>query len=141
MSCNRGNVKGKFAGLDQTWSKQSDLRMSSWDPYPELKGPDCWGNSSLENYKSIPIVPLTVTHCSAPGNNGCASCGVYAMQGSTYSQQGSNGPAARYTVANVEAYRGKNNIEKYSTNGPCQCSGNPYSNLGNTWVNQKKYNL
>lgn len=36
MSCGK-TPKGSFAGLNDTWSKQSDLRMSSWDPYPGLR--------------------------------------------------------------------------------------------------------
>jgi hypothetical protein len=48
MSCGCGKLpKGTFSPLTDTWSKNSDLLMSSWDPYPELK--DC-NNLFRENY-------------------------------------------------------------------------------------------
>lgn len=47
MACCGKLPKGSFSNLKNTWEKKSNLNMNDWEPYPELKGPNCFPS---ENY-------------------------------------------------------------------------------------------
>lgn len=111
MSCNNSS---EFSNIKNTWTRKSSLNMTGWDPYPELQGPDCFGN-----------------RCQDMRMNKESFCcgGVYPQSSSTWNRS-DIGPHNTYAQA-IQA------SENYI---PC-CATFGYSQLMKTWKDQKDYTL
>lgn len=116
MCSNDCNPHNNFSRLKGTWSKRSDLLMNDYDPYPELKGTDCYAR---ENF------------CS--GNTGSkfspyGSCARYPNQIYAYSETNPGATAARTQV-------------KFSEGFCCNANPKGYNSLDKTWKEQSLYML
>lgn len=102
MSCCSGN----FSSRDQTWSKQSDLRPTKWEPFPEL--------STRDNY-------------IGPPEFFTSECAGFNSMNNAYSSKYNLGPHANMRVVN-EGYTSKvGNSTPYLGLGRTWNSQKPYS--------------
>ncbi len=118
MSCQQSCQKGDWSSLDHTWDKNSSLRPTTWDPYPELQGPDHASCNNVETYQS----------------SNCNNCNNQDMA-SAYNLNRNLGPSPTMRLNNS----GK--IKESFTQNVSGCCANPYNNLGGVWKVQDPYSL
>jgi hypothetical protein len=117
MSCNSSCPSGgSFFGMNNTWNKNSSLRMNDWDPYPEF-------TNDLQNYSS------------------CKGNGCYG-----YNQEGYiSGDRSRFNPTNYDNLdQTWNKQPRYSMETYVDRNRfNPtdYDSLDKTWNVQKRYDL
>jgi hypothetical protein len=121
MSCGCGKLpEGTFSSQKDTWTRKSDLRMSSWDPYPELENPkNCYGTNVSENY------------CNT-------NCGLYKVEQNKIDTNYI--PLQRSVIVGGTVL--KNNVETYNQNNTVPWTRpTAYNNLKSTWGVQQPYTL
>ena len=109
----------EFSNLKNTWTRKTSLNMTGWDPYPELQGPDCFGNRCFDQKMN-----------EASKESYCCA-GINPWLASTYNRS-DIGPHAN-TIQTVM-------LQKEGFDLPC-CFTDGYQNLRNTWKDQKRYSL
>jgi len=117
MSCNSSCPSGSsFFGMDNTWNRNSSLRMNDWDPYPEL-------TNDLQNYSS------------------CKGNGCYGFNREGYnrdyniSNKGSNYDSLNQSWNKQPRY----SLENYTDRN--RFNPTYYDSLDKTWNQQKRYDL
>jgi hypothetical protein len=136
MSC--GTKRGDFSPQKDTYSCKSNLTMSSWDPYPELKDPkNCYGNYT-EGYCGCGAgYAYSVTPNSLDGINAYAPLQKSRVVNFTPSAK------EKYCIgcdptqySNLGGtWSPSTSVEKYCIG----CDTTPYDTLGKTWSNQGPY--
>lgn len=113
MSCGSRKQMGSFSSQKNTWSPQTSLSMSNWEPYPELQNPkNLYGSNTVcEKY------------CSSSG------CDLYRVESAPITN--SSTPILERSVI----VAGRSFRESYERGAKCQS----YMTVNDTWGVQKPY--